>query len=79
VPKYHIHIFSERCSGCQRCQLACSDLFSKVFDPSRARIHVVLSGADCSIELAEDCNGCGVCVDHCFFGAVEKERREARR
>jgi Fe-S-cluster-containing dehydrogenase component len=79
VAKYEIQVFTERCSGCLRCQLACSDLFSRIFNPSLSRIRVDFSGADCSIHLKEDCDGCGVCVDHCFFGAVQKERRETHR
>lgn len=79
MAKYDIQVFTDRCSGCLRCQLACSDLFSKVFNPSLSRIRVTFSGADCSIYLTEECDGCGVCVDHCFFDAVQKERREAHR
>jgi len=75
--KYEILIFTERCTGCSRCQLACSDLYWKSFNPSAARIQVVVSDADCSIVLCEECNGCGICADHCFYGAVQKLRRGA--
>jgi Fe-S-cluster-containing dehydrogenase component len=79
VAKYEIQIFTQACTGCLSCQLACSDLFWKSFEPSRSRIQVTFSGADCSIHLGQDCNHCGVCVDHCFYDALQKTRSEARR
>lgn len=77
MQKYEIQIATERCTGCLRCELACSDLYWKSFTPSAARIRVIISDGDCSIVLNEDCNGCGICVDHCFYDAVQKTRREA--
>jgi Fe-S-cluster-containing dehydrogenase component len=74
--KYDIQVATERCTGCLRCQLACSELYTKSFTPSRARIRVVVSGVDCSIHFTEECNGCGVCVDQCFFNALEKSEKE---
>ena len=38
MEKYEIQIFTERCTGCLRCELACSDLYWKSFNPSLARI-----------------------------------------
>ncbi len=76
---YDILILEEKCTGCFRCELACSHLFTKAFNPSRSRIRVMLSGADCVIELTEECNGCGVCVDHCLYDALRKSEREAVR
>jgi ferredoxin len=74
---YDIHVFAEACTGCLRCQLVCSDIFTKAFNPSEARIQVALSGADCSIHFTDECNACGVCADHCFFGALQKTNKEA--
>ncbi|MCP4665773.1 MAG: hypothetical protein GY849_05355 [Deltaproteobacteria bacterium] len=74
---FNMQVATERCTGCLRCELACSDLFTKAFNPSEARIRVVVSGADCSIGFTEECNACGVCADHCFFGALEKTKKEA--
>jgi Fe-S-cluster-containing hydrogenase component 2 len=76
MAKYEIQITRERCTGCLRCALACSDLYSRRFNPAVSRIEVVSSDADCSIHLTEECNGCGVCVDHCFYEALYKSRRE---
>ena len=76
MEKYDIQVIAERCTGCLRCQLACSDVYTKAFNPSQARIRVVVSGADCSIHFTEECNECGVCVDQCFFNALEKAKKE---
>ena len=46
--------------------------FSNSFNPSLSRIQVVVSAGDWSIDLTEDCNECGICVDHCFYDALQK-------
>ena len=73
---YEIQISSARCTGCLRCALACSDLYSGSFNPAVSRIQVVVSEDDWSVDLDEDCNECGICADHCFYGALDKNRRE---
>lgn len=75
--KYELETSAEKCTGCLRCRLACSELYTKAFNPSQSRIRVALSGTGCAISFAEDCEGCGVCADHCFYGAIEKIRKEA--
>jgi len=77
MKKYQIEVNPALCSGCLRCQLACSDLYQKIFNPSAARIQVFLAGADCTIGFTGDCQGCGTCADHCFYGALQKQEREA--
>lgn len=79
MANYDIQVAKEKCTGCLRCQLACSDLFTKVFNPSQAKITVVVSGADCSIHFSAECNQCGVCVDHCFFDALQKTEKGSNR
>ena len=77
MAKYEIQRSPERCTGCLRCALACSDLYCKSFNPALARIQILVSDADWSIVLTEDCNGCGICADHCLYDAVRKSEREA--
>ncbi len=72
MAKYDIHAIPERCSGCLRCGLACSDLSAKRFSLSEARIHVDLDGARCRIRFSPECMGCGMCADHCLYGALIK-------
>jgi len=77
MSKYKMAAVTENCTGCLRCQLACSDVFTKRFNPSAAFLRVELRGPDCSIIFTEDCNECGVCADHCFYGALQKIPKEA--
>lgn len=74
--KYRIEIFPEKCTGCLRCQLACSDIYTKKFNPAQARIRVAVREADCTLWFTETCEACGVCADQCFYGALEKIRKE---
>ena len=76
---YIIQVATERCTGCLRCELACSDLYTKVFNPSVAMIRVTVSGADWDIRFTDECNDCGVCVDHCFYDALEKSEKEQEK
>ena len=74
--KYRIESHPENCTGCRRCQLACSDLHTKTFNPSMARIRVKMVGTQCSITFIQECEECGICVDDCFFGSLQKIPRE---
>lgn len=78
VEKFQIETMPEKCTGCLRCQLACSEQYTKTFNPSAARIQVVLLGADCFISFKDDCNACGICVEHCFYDALIKKQVEKR-
>ncbi len=75
--KYVIHAVEEKCAGCLRCELACSDAFTREFNPTAAYIQVTMTGADCAIRFTEDCNQCGLCADQCLYGALSKTRTEA--
>ncbi len=72
MAKYEILVDTENCTGCLRCQLGCSDLYTKAFNPAAARIRVGVSGADCKIVFTAECTHCGVCADNCFYDALEK-------
>lgn len=76
VAKYRIDSFEENCAGCLRCELACSDAYTKAFNPSAARIQVMMSGADCTIRFTEECVECGLCADQCLYGALTKIKKE---
>lgn len=77
MAKFEIQIHPEKCTGCLRCQLACSDVHTRTFNPSEAKIIVVFSGVDCSISFLPDCDACGMCADHCFYDALQKSKKEA--
>ncbi|MBU0516929.1 MAG: hypothetical protein KJ621_19410 [Proteobacteria bacterium] len=76
MAKYLIDPAEENCAGCLRCQLACSDTYTKAFNPSAAHIQVTMSGADCAIRFTEECVECGLCADQCLYGALSKTRKE---
>ena len=76
MPRYRIEGLPDCCTGCLRCALACSDLHTRSFNPSKARIRVVIHGARCDISFAEECTGCGVCADSCLYGALVKTVQE---
>ena len=73
LSKFLIEVIPEHCTGCLRCQLACSEQYTKTFNPSAARIQVVLKGPDCEISFTPECAGCGICVDQCFYDALVKK------
>ena len=76
MTQYRLMIFPEKCAGCLRCQLACSEVYTRAFNPAAARIRVEVSGADCAITFNDDCNRCGICADNCFYQALEKKPLE---
>ncbi len=76
MSKFKIEAAPERCTGCLRCQLVCSEIYTKRFNPPMARIKVDISGVNCSISFTKGCNGCGICVDHCLYDALKKIPRE---
>jgi Fe-S-cluster-containing hydrogenase component 2 len=77
--KYSIQIYTDNCTGCLRCQLACSELNTRAFNPAEAKIRVEVSGARCSIGFIEGCNECAICADNCFYDALQKAPKEMGR
>ena len=76
MAKFIIEAITEKCTGCLRCQLACSELHTKVFNPLAARIKVIMRGAECDISFTADCKRCGICMDNCYYGALIKKQME---
>jgi ferredoxin len=76
MPRYEILTNPENCTGCLRCQLGCSELYTKAFNPAAACIRIKVAAAECTIEFTEDCTQCGVCADNCFYDALEKKLKE---
>ncbi len=76
MAKYLIKADSASCTGCLRCELACSDVYTKAFNPSAARIRVSMSGENCRIDFRDDCVECGACADQCFYGALSKSKKD---
>ncbi len=70
--KYHFTYDQTQCSGCLRCQLACSRAYVKRFQPSAARIQLDARGGEYQAVFTEACVKCGFCADNCLFGALKK-------
>jgi Fe-S-cluster-containing hydrogenase component 2 len=69
-----ISVDAERCAGCLLCCLACSFFNTKegIFSLSRSMISVKPNEGEAQfhVEFLEECVGCGICVDYCYFGAL---------
>ncbi len=76
MAKHGIKVDVEKCSGCLRCELGCSDAHTKSFNPSKSRIQVTMNERDRYIRFTNDCVWCGICVDHCFYGALTRSKQE---
>lgn len=68
-----------KCTGCLRCELACSFHHSghTCFQPERSSLRVARSNADKSLRIAfaDSCDGCEnerfpLCVRACVFSAL---------
>jgi len=74
---WRISIFPENCTGCRICQMICSWLNEKSFQPLNAYIQVKSEeekGIHFEIALDQRCKKCGLCASYCSIGALVKER-----
>lgn len=75
--KYAILTFPEKCTGCRRCELGCYYEHTGAFSIGQAYIVVVEDDyATKSITFGGKCDGCGVCVQYCVYGALRLKRKE---
>ncbi len=65
----------EKCAGCLSCQLICSYTHTGRFNPLCAYIRINLRD-DYRIEFTEECTECGLCVEHCTYGALQPAGEE---
>jgi len=63
----------ERCSGCKRCEMACSLHNAKVCDPAKSFIHALIHPrlGTPSLVLDDGCQSCGACVVICNLNALK--------
>jgi carbon-monoxide dehydrogenase iron sulfur subunit len=66
MPK-SVAAISERCVGCKLCQLICSYVMFRVFNPSRS--HLTIRADEkrglFDIMVLPECTGCGACIKYC--------------
>lgn len=68
--------YPARCVGCRICQLMCSFLYHHSFNWSAARILVDQLECGSKIGFSDKCTQCGVCAEHCIYGALELVKEE---
>lgn len=66
-----ILINEEKCTGCLICQMRCSFIYHKEFNPTKAYIQIDLTEIFPIIQFLDGCSKCGQCVDSCLYGALE--------
>lgn len=66
---------SENCTGCLMCQLACSFTKTSEFSPSKSFVSIerIDKSERYEVGFTEDCDGCGVCTQYCYYDAIEGE------
>lgn len=72
----------EECRRCFICQLVCSAVYERNFNPSMARIRIGLTQRKdgkyvTPISFTEDCTGCGLCASYCHYGALTIVKRSS--
>jgi ferredoxin len=72
-----IVIDEAKCRSCFICQLVCSLRFEGAFNPSKAAIGILPmmkpdGDIDIRISFDDKCDGCGLCVRYCPFGALTR-------
>ncbi len=68
----------EKCVGCRICQLYCSFLFTRKYNPSEARLSINRDDNQNIFEISftDECNDCGLCAEYCMYGALEFKEKE---
>jgi ferredoxin len=78
LPRFEIRVVPENCTGCLRCSLACSELQTGRFTLADGLIRIGLDDFPYTIVFMESCTRCGVCADHCLYGAIVKQDKGAQ-
>jgi ferredoxin len=73
-----VRFAGEKCAGCLVCVLACSTRRGGVFTPTVSAVRVRSAGAGgVELEFGPECDGCGLCVAYCPYGALSMEKEGA--
>ena len=64
---------ASKCTGCRRCQLACSQRRTREYNYSKANIDIEEDDYSVKrIKFADDCDLCGLCIRYCEYGALKR-------
>jgi len=67
----YIEIDEEKCTGCLICELWCSYIHHKTFNPSKANLKIEERyDLKPKIFFLDTCIKCGQCAQHCLYGAL---------
>jgi len=74
MPK-SVSAIPERCVGCKLCQLICSYITLRVFNPSRARITIKANEKKGRFDISflPECTHCGACIKYCPSEALIRD------
>lgn len=72
-----ITVDESNCTGCLICELRCSLMLERAFNPSKAAVRIrrlVGSDREYEISFTERCDNCGICARYCPYQAlIQKE------
>ena len=74
--KDNIVIDVGKCTGCRNCQLICSLIYAKAFNPTKARIVIEdqESYGKQNVYFTDECvTNCHLCTAYCVYGAIERK------
>jgi len=76
MEKHYVVSIPERCTGCRVCELACSMVHDRVFNPEKARLTIYASSLE-AMEKARICIHCEepTCKGACPVEAISKDER----
>lgn len=62
----------DKCTGCHRCEMACSFAKFKTISPAKSAIHVVRKH-HAPVDTPMFCTQCGLCIDVCPADALSRD------
>jgi ferredoxin len=79
--EWKMRVDAEKCRVCLMCQLVCSLIHHEIFDPERSCLKITSTiepdgRIDVGISFDDHCDGCGLCVKYCVYGALSRGKSQ---